>query len=224
VADVRVTSHDEALRSADRLARLKAHVLSTVVGVVGADAASIVSVTRRREVSGAIALCSPSARIAVDEAALRTALDGEDRNAGVLVLAHEAVMYLRSSGTLVAVITLLRSAGFSRADAVALRRVQPLLEHAYACAAEPGADMAFDALRDIGLTAREADVAALVGKGATNAQIARSLHLSEATVKTHLSHAYAKLGVRTRTELAVLVRDRKPRFDRTSVRPLTTFG
>jgi DNA-binding CsgD family transcriptional regulator len=100
--------------------------------------------------------------------------------------------------------------------------VQPLLEHAYACAGEPAADVG--ALRGVGLTAREADVAALVGQGATNAQIARSLHLSEATVKTHLSHAYAKLGVRTRTELAVLVRDRRRRFDRTSVRPVTTFG
>jgi len=189
------------------------------------------------------------ARDALDQSPLRPLL-AEDLNAGVLMLADvrsqtprahlqlldaigacdEAAMYLRTSGTIVAVVTLLRSAGgpgFSRADVLALRRVQPLLEHAHACAAEPGGETPGCRLRDYGLTAREADVAALVGKGATNAQIARSLHLSEATVKTHLSHSYAKLGVRTRTELAVLVRDpggHASRVDRTSVRRLTTFG
>jgi DNA-binding NarL/FixJ family response regulator len=213
VADVPVTAYADALRSPDRLTRLKAHVLRTALSVVPADAASIVSLTRRREVSGAIALGSPAPRIAVD---------AEDHDAAVRLWGDAAAIYLRVSGTVVAVVTLLRAAGFSPADAAALRRVQPLLEHAYACAADPGADLG--ALRDVGLTAREADVAALVGQGATNAQIARSLHLSEATVKTHLSHAYAKLGVRSRTELAVLVGDRRRRFDRTSVRRVTTFG
>jgi DNA-binding CsgD family transcriptional regulator len=217
VADVPVTAYADALRSPDRLARLKARVLGTVVGVVPADVAAIVSISRRREVSGAIALGSPPARIDLDEPA-RLWTDG------VRIQGEAATISLRASGAVVAVVMLQRAAGFSRADEVALRRVQPLLEHAYACAAEPDPEPASGALRDIGLTAREADVAALVGQGATNAQIARSLHLSEATVKTHLSHAYAKLGVRTRTELAVLVRDRRGRFDRTSVRPVTTFG
>lgn len=49
------------------------------------------------------------------------------------------------------------------------------------------------------LTAREREVLALVAKGSTNRAIARQLHLSEATVKTHLVHAYAKLGVDDRT-------------------------
>src|SRR5262249_13812558 len=117
VADVLVTSCEEALRSPDRLARLKAHALSMVVGAVPADVASIVSVTRRRELSGAIALCSPSSRIGVDDAA--RALDAEDLNAGVVMLdAITAALYLRTSGTLVAVVTLQRAAGvFSRADA-----------------------------------------------------------------------------------------------------------
>jgi DNA-binding CsgD family transcriptional regulator len=60
-------------------------------------------------------------------------------------------------------------------------------------------------LRDSGLSAREADVAELVGRGATNAEIARSLHVTEATVKTHLRHIYAKVGVTSRTQLAILV-------------------
>lgn len=175
---------------------------------------------------------------------------GEDSNASVLMLAdvrrktppayfelldaigaHDAAaVYLRVSGTVVAIVALLRSAGgpsFASAEAVALRRVHPLLEHAHACAAQPGNELARCGLIDHGLTAREVDVAALIGKGATNAQIARSLHLSEATVKTHLSHIYAKLEVSTRTELAILVRDRgqhRGRFDRSSVEASTTFG
>jgi DNA-binding NarL/FixJ family response regulator len=49
------------------------------------------------------------------------------------------------------------------------------------------------------LSARETDVLALVARGLTNAQIGRRLHVSEATVKTHLLRASAKLGVSGRT-------------------------
>jgi DNA-binding NarL/FixJ family response regulator len=49
------------------------------------------------------------------------------------------------------------------------------------------------------LSAREAEVLILAGRGLTNAQIGRELFVSEATVKTHLLRAYAKLGVSSRT-------------------------
>lgn len=49
------------------------------------------------------------------------------------------------------------------------------------------------------LSAREVDVLALVAKGKTNADIGRALHISEATVKTHLLRAFNKLGVSDRT-------------------------
>jgi DNA-binding NarL/FixJ family response regulator len=49
------------------------------------------------------------------------------------------------------------------------------------------------------LTARETEVLALVARGLTNAEIGRKLYLSEATVKTHLLRACAKLGVSGRT-------------------------
>jgi DNA-binding NarL/FixJ family response regulator len=59
------------------------------------------------------------------------------------------------------------------------------------------------------LTSTEERVAALVAGGYTNREAASSLHLSEHTVEGHLSHIYAKLGVRSRTELArSFVRDR----------------
>ena len=57
-------------------------------------------------------------------------------------------------------------------------------------------------VREEGLTAAERRVAALVAEGRTNREVAAALFLGERTVETHLSHAYAKLGVRSRTELA----------------------
>ncbi len=48
-------------------------------------------------------------------------------------------------------------------------------------------------------TERELDVLRLVAQGLTNRAIARRLHVSEATVKTHLVHAFGKLGVDDRT-------------------------
>ncbi|WP_086832542.1 response regulator transcription factor [Streptomyces sp. NRRL B-24572] len=51
---------------------------------------------------------------------------------------------------------------------------------------------------DTGLSARENEILALVAKGTANRAIAAELFISEATVKTHLTHIYAKLGVKDR--------------------------
>jgi DNA-binding CsgD family transcriptional regulator len=53
------------------------------------------------------------------------------------------------------------------------------------------------------LTEAEARVAKLAAAGRTNREIADALFMSVRTVEGHLSHAYAKLGVRSRTELAL---------------------
>jgi len=49
------------------------------------------------------------------------------------------------------------------------------------------------------LSVREIEVLTAVARGHGNKQVARALHISEATVKTHLLHIFAKLGVADRT-------------------------
>ena len=62
--------------------------------------------------------------------------------------------------------------------------------------------------REVGLTGAEHRVAALVAEGRTNRETAAKLFLSERTVEAHLSHIYAKLGVRSRAELVRAYRSR----------------
>lgn len=70
-----------------------------------------------------------------------------------------------------------------------------------AAAAAPAARAAWlDAL-----TARERDVALLVGRGWTNREIAAALFVTAKTVEYHLRNTYMKLGITTRHELRDLV-------------------
>jgi DNA-binding CsgD family transcriptional regulator len=57
-----------------------------------------------------------------------------------------------------------------------------------------------------GLSPSEESVASLVAEGRTNREIANALFLGERTVASHLTRVYAKLGIRSRTELAGLLR------------------
>ncbi len=58
------------------------------------------------------------------------------------------------------------------------------------------------------LSDRETEVLASVARGLSNREIARSLHLSEATVKTHLIHVFNKLGVADRTAAVTVALER----------------
>ena len=58
------------------------------------------------------------------------------------------------------------------------------------------------------LTPREHEVVLLVAKGLSNLEIGDRLHLSEATVKTHLTSILRKLGLRDRTQLVVVAYER----------------
>lgn len=57
------------------------------------------------------------------------------------------------------------------------------------------------------LTEREREVAAAIGSGASNAEAAASLFMSEATVKAHVSRLLTKLDVANRVQIAIVVHD-----------------
>jgi DNA-binding CsgD family transcriptional regulator len=101
----------------------------------------------------------------------------------------------------------LRRLGRRRESAAALNRA---LEIQLALGAEPAARRSRAELRraqprprhDDTLTETEARVAALAAKGLTNREIAARQFTTVATVEAHLTRIYAKLGIRSRTELA----------------------
>jgi DNA-binding NarL/FixJ family response regulator len=57
------------------------------------------------------------------------------------------------------------------------------------------------------LTDREREVATAIASGASNAEVAASLFMSEATVKAHVSRLFTKLDVANRVQIAILVHD-----------------
>ncbi|HEY8215701.1 MAG TPA: LuxR C-terminal-related transcriptional regulator [Acidimicrobiia bacterium] len=62
----------------------------------------------------------------------------------------------------------------------------------------------------LGVTAREAEVLALVEAGRSNAEIAAQLYVSVRTVESHVSSLRAKLGVTSRRDLAAVAAAREP--------------
>jgi DNA-binding NarL/FixJ family response regulator len=80
------------------------------------------------------------------------------------------------------------------ADAVT-RHARDAMEHRTGRVTQPGGE---NASQTEGLTARELEVLQLIAKGMSNSDIARTLVLSNATVKTHINHIFAKTGVRDR--------------------------
>ena len=89
---------------------------------------------------------------------------------------------------LVAAVQLVRSGDALLAPSITRRLVS---RFAAPDAARDGPDLS-------ALTPRELEVLSLVGRGLSNAELASTLTLSEATVKTHVLHIYAKLGVNDR--------------------------
>lgn len=60
---------------------------------------------------------------------------------------------------------------------------------------------------DFGLTAREMDVFGLLARGRTSAYIQKALSISDGTARTHISHIYKKLGVKSQQALLDIVEE-----------------
>jgi predicted ATPase/DNA-binding CsgD family transcriptional regulator len=98
-----------------------------------------------------------------------------------------------------------RAVGADAADAIwgagARMSASEALDYALSDADEPTAD-------DGPLTARELEIAALVGRGRRNREIATQLYLSPRTVEAHLEHIRNKLGYQSRSEVAAWANER----------------
>jgi DNA-binding NarL/FixJ family response regulator len=91
-------------------------------------------------------------------------------------------------------------------DAVVAPALTRRLLHAFT-KAMPSADRAAEDPRLRALTERELEVLRAVANGLTNSEIAQELQLSESTVKTHVSRAFAKIGARDRVQAVIIAYD-----------------
>jgi DNA-binding NarL/FixJ family response regulator len=101
---------------------------------------------------------------------------------------------------LIAAVQLVRTGDALLAPTITRRLVErfaPSSDHTAAVPGSPGCDLS-------ALTPREREVLGLVARGMSNAEIAATLTLSEATVKTHVARILTKLGLRDRVQAVVL--------------------
>jgi DNA-binding NarL/FixJ family response regulator len=114
-------------------------------------------------------------------------------------VANDVRLLVRDGDRVVAGVTLWRGRGsrpWTSAHLRTLRTVQPLVELAYLSQlAEPAG---VDAALPETLTRREREVARLLATGVTNAELARALHVSPNTAKSHTRAVLSKLGVTSR--------------------------
>jgi DNA-binding NarL/FixJ family response regulator len=119
---------------------------------------------------------------------------------------HEAAALLASRGSRRHAAAALRAADTIaldlraaplRAEIEALARAARLHLAELAVAPEPAHDPA-----GVGLTPRKREVLGLLGNGLSNAQIARTLYISEKTASVHVSNILRKLGVTSRVQAA----------------------
>jgi DNA-binding NarL/FixJ family response regulator len=87
-------------------------------------------------------------------------------------------------------------------DSLLAPSVTRKLIHTYVTRPQPHAKPHHDSISD--LTTREREVLGLIATGLTNAEIARALHLSPLTAKTHVSRILMKLGARDRVQLVIM--------------------
>ncbi|MEU8420402.1 response regulator transcription factor [Micromonospora sp. NPDC048835] len=115
-------------------------------------------------------------------------------------LRHGAVGFLLKDASAEEMIAAVRSA--ARGDAMISPRITRRLLRMFAA---PRPDRRSDYARQLSvLTSKEHEVLVAVGGGLTNTEIALTLYMSEATVKTHVSRILAKLSLNNRVQAAIL--------------------
>jgi DNA-binding NarL/FixJ family response regulator len=158
-------------------------------------------------------------RIVEDAAVLRPDIEPDVILLGPVVVKDEAIRRARAAfpdAVLIAVLKdtrrhRVRAALLEGADGVVLlddleRTLPPTLD-----AVRAGQLVVPNAVREAMappvLSTREKQILGMVVLGFTNGEIAQKLVLSESTIKSHLSSAFHKLGVRSRTEAAAMILD-----------------
>ncbi|MEV1329242.1 response regulator transcription factor [Micromonospora costi] len=115
-------------------------------------------------------------------------------------LRNGAVGFLLKDASATDMVAAVRSA--ARGDAMIAPRVTRRLLQKFA---GPTPDRRRDAEQRLAvLTEKEREVLVTVGRGMSNAEIAATLYMSEATAKTHVSRILAKLGLANRVQAAIL--------------------
>ncbi|WP_193597705.1 response regulator [Microbacterium sp. YJN-G] len=129
-----------------------------------------------------------------------TSIDSEDQLMGMLSAGASGYLLKDESPDRIVEAVLRTAAGDTvisgRSTAQLVRRVVE---------AEGGAGRRAAEQRVSGLSGRERDVAQGVARGETNQEIGVALHISAGTVKTHLEQVFAKLGVRSRVQVGVIL-------------------
>lgn len=121
----------------------------------------------------------------------------------------ETVIVVIGEATVEAVRALLQAGADAVIPAEAVEtQLGPAMSAVQAGLATAPRGMLSQAIERPALTPREKQALGMVVLGFSNADIANKLYLAESTVKSHLSSAFAKLGVRTRSEATALILDR----------------
>lgn len=123
-----------------------------------------------------------------------------------------AEVYLRAGGKIAAAISLLRDPSapeLTPSEIYMLRKLHGLCEHAYRLAG-PSSWHGANVLQAEGLTPRQREVVMLAVRGTSSSEIAATLRISHSTVKTHLKHAFKKLGVLNRHQALLLLMNATP--------------
>lgn len=159
----------------ERAVALAPDVVLMDVRMPGLDGVEAVAVLRRR---------APGCRVV-----MLTTFDDEDYVVRSLRAGASGYLLKDLPAQELAAAVRLAAAGVAQFDPAATARLAAVLNRADG-RSEP-------------LTMREAEVLRLVAAGATNREIAGRLHVSEGTVKNHVSRILGRLGLRDRTQAAV---------------------